>query len=391
MENESCGNVLVMQSGSPSVVLNSALAGVITEALNYEEIAEIYGSLHGIRGILNEELVDLAEESQQTIRGLRSTPGAALGSTADKLQGPEESDRIFEVFRAHNIRYFFCIGDSEAQHIANEIDQLAKQKEYKLHTIGIPASIHNDIPMTDHCPGYGSAIKYLATFIREMSFDHESVSQHDFVSIVEVSGSWLAAGTTLAKHRNEPSDAPHFILFPEIPLDSEVLLEKLRDLLKNQRYALIVTTEQMGTSLQSLVEKHLSVKTNLCQLGPSQRMAAHCASKVDHEEAFLCGQAAVKAAINGKSGKMITVIRKDAEPYCVETGLTPLETVLSSVKALPRNWVSENGTSLNYSFVKYATPLLQGEMTSYENQGLPQLVQLNGYRVEAKIPAGKMM
>jgi 6-phosphofructokinase len=217
---ELVGNVLVGQSGGPTSVINASLAGIVAEALNNESIEEIYGGLNGVLGILQEDIVDLASESQQQIRALRHTPGAALGTCRYKLKKQADFERVIEVFKAHNIRYFFYIGGNDSQDTADKISKLAQQQGYELRVIGVPKTIDNDLTGTDHCPGYGSVIKYLSTTIREMACDNEAMGQGDLVSIVEVMGrsaGWIAAGTALAKRRDHPHDPPHLILLPEVP------------------------------------------------------------------------------------------------------------------------------------------------------------------------------
>ena len=185
---ELVGNVLVGQSGGPTSVINASVAGIVAEALNHECIEEIYGTLNGVLGLLQEDLVDLASESQQQIRALRHTPGAALGTCRYKLKKQADFDRVLEVFKAHNIRYFFYIGGNDSQDTADKISKLAQQQGYELRVIGVPKTIDNDLPITDHTPGYGSVIKYVATTVRELACDNEAMGQGDLVSIVEVMG-----------------------------------------------------------------------------------------------------------------------------------------------------------------------------------------------------------
>src|SRR3954465_14428227 len=213
---ELVGNVLVGQSGGPTSVINASVAGIISEALNHECVEEIYGALNGVLGILQEDLIDLASESQQQIRALRHTPGAALGTCRYKLKKQQDFERVLEVFKAHNIRYFFYAGGNDSQDTADKISKLAQQQGYELRVIGVPKTIDNDLPVSDHCPGYGSVIKYLVTSLRELAGDNEAMGQGDLVPIVEVMGrsaGWIAAGTALAKRRDHPHDPPHLI-FP---------------------------------------------------------------------------------------------------------------------------------------------------------------------------------
>ncbi len=414
---ELTGNCLVAQSGGPTCVINSSLAGAVSEALNYECIEEIYGGLSGVLGILNEEFVDLAAESQQTIRGLRYTPGAALGTCRYKLKKQQDFDRILQVFEAHNIRYFFYAGGNDSQDSADKISKLADQRGYDLRVIGIPKTIDNDLVHTDHCPGYGSVIKHICTTVRETACDNAAMGQGDFVSILEVMGrssGWIAAGAALAKGRDQPHDPPHLIYLPEVAFSPEKFVEDVQRVLRREKYCLIVVGEGLvdkdgnyvsttsagtdsfghaalggaGDYLRNLLEENVSgIKARAARLGYIQRAAASHLSKTDSDEAFLVGQAAVRAAINGETDKMVTLLRGDSEQYTCETGLAPLAEVANGVKELPRDWVHEDGVSMNHQFYKYALPLIQGEVPiPYEN-GLPQFVKLKKERVKKRLEA----
>jgi len=416
MAEELVGNVLVGQSGGPTAVINASLAGVVSEALNHECIEEVYGALNGVLGILQEDLIDLASESQQAIRGLRHTPGAALGTVRYKLKKQQDFERVLEVFKAHNIRYFFYAGGNDSQDTADKISKLAQQQGYDLRVIGVPKTIDNDLIVTDHCPGYGSVIKYISTTIREIASDNAAMGQHDLVQIVEVMGrnaGWIAAGAALAKRRDHPHDAPHIILLPEVPFSADKFVEDVKRVLKREKYCLIVVGEglvdadgnyvaaadktdafghaQLGGAaefLQNLVEEHVTgVKARTVKLGSAQRAAAHCSSKTDNDEAFLAGQAAVQAAVDGQTDKMVTLIRGDGDHYTVETGLVPLSEIANGVKKLPREWINEDGISMNFQFLRYAQPLIQGEVTVPYDNGLPALVHLEKRRVDKTLPA----
>ncbi|MDR0352852.1 MAG: 6-phosphofructokinase [Opitutaceae bacterium] len=409
---ELVGNVLVGQSGGPTTVINASIAGVVSEALNHECIEEIYGSLNGVLGILNEEFVDLASESQQTIRGLRHTPGAALGTCRYKLKKIQDFERVLEVFKAHNIRYFFYAGGNDSQDTADKISKLAQEQGYDLRVIGIPKTIDNDLPVTDHCPGYGSVIKYICTTVREVACDNEAMGQRDLVQIIEVMGrnaGWIAAGAALAKRRDHPHDPPHLIYLPEVAFTTEKFVADVQHVLKRENYCLIVVGEglvdpdgnyisaddktdafghaQLGGAadyLQSLVEQHLpGVKARTVKLGMAQRAAAHAGSKADADEAFLAGQAAVKAAVlEAETDKMVTLVRGDTDHYSCETGLAPLADIANGVKKLPREWINEDGVSMSHQFVRYAQPLIQGETAVPHETGLPVYARLDKIRVD---------
>lgn len=409
---ELVGNCLIGQSGGPTAVINASVAGVVAEALNHSSIEEIYGSLNGVLGLLNEDFVDLAAESQQAIRGLRCTPGAALGTCRSKLKKAQEFERVLAVFKAHNIRYYFHIGDADSQETAAKVSETAKAQDYELRVIGIPKTIENDLPATDHCPGYGSAIKYIASTVKELSLDADSMGQGDLVTIMEVMGrnsGWLAAGASLAKRRDHPNDPPHLVYLPEVPFTNEKFVEDVRRVLKREKHCVVVAGEGLvdkdgnyvsvenngtaesqlggiGEYLKDLVEGQVGAKARVARLGVTQRAAAHLASKTDADEAFLVGQAAVKAAVGGETDKLVTLVRGDGDNYTCETGLSALSDVVGNLKKLPKEWVNEDGVSLNFQFFRYATPLIQGEVTvPYEN-GLPSYVRLGKEGVDKTLP-----
>ncbi len=413
---ELVGNVLVGQSGGPTSVINASVAGLIAEALNHECIEEIYGTLNGVLGILQEDLIDLASESQQQIRALKYTPGAALGTCRFKLKKQADFDRILEVFKAHNIRYFFYIGGNDSQDTADKISKLAQAQGYELRVIGVPKTIDNDLPGTDHCPGYASAIKYIATSVREVALDNEAMGQGDLVSIIEVMGrsaGWIAAGAALAKRKDHPQDPPHLIYLPEIPFDQAKCIEDVKRILKREKFCLIVVAEGLvdengnyvaanaatdafghaqlggaGDALAEIIGANVpGAKVRVAKPGLLQRCAAHSASKTDADEAFMAGEAAVEAAIAGETDKMVTLLRGDKEAYSCETGLTPLSEVANSIKKLPREWINEDGTSMNFQFLRYAQPLIQGEIVLPHDGGVPVFARLEKVRVDKVLPA----
>ena len=413
---ELVGNLLVGQSGGPTAVINSSVAGVVSEALNHSCIEEIYGGLNGVLGILNEEFIDLASESQQTIRGLRYTPGAALGTCRYKLKKQQDFERVIEVFKAHTIRYFFYAGGNDSQDTADKISKLAQQMGWEMRVIGVPKTVDNDLVSTDHCPGYGSVIKFVSSLVRELACDHEAMGQGDLVSIVEVMGrsaGWVAAGASLAKRRDHPHDPPHIIALPEVPFDSEKFLEDVRRVLKREKFCLVVVGEGLvdkdgnyvstatgtdafghaqlggaGDYLASLVDAGIpGVKSRVCRFGHAQRAAAINASKTDSDEAFMAGQAAVKAAVNGETDKCVILVRGDTDQYSCETALVPLSEIANGVKALPKEWINEDGVSMNFQFSRYALPLIQGEVQVPFENGLPAFVRLEKVGVDKLLPA----
>jgi 6-phosphofructokinase 1 len=416
MSTELTGNVLVAQSGGPTAVINASLAGVIDEALNHECIEEIYGGLNGIQGILKEELIDLAEESQQVIRGLRYTPSSALGTCRYKLRKDSDYARVIEVFKAHNIRYFFYIGGNDSQDTADKISKTAAASGWEMRVIGIPKTVDNDLVMTDHTPGYGSVIKEAASVVKELACDAEAMAQHDMVYILEVMGrnaGWIAAGASLAKRRDVPSDPPHLIYLPEVAFEPNKFLDDVANVLKTQKYCLIVVGEGLvddsgnyistssgstdsfghsqlggaGDYLKGLIDQHISgIKTRSVRPGHAQRAAATGASQTDNNEAYLCGKAAVEAAIDGVTDKMITLVRGDTDHYTCETGLSDLSEVANGIKHIPADWINPDGISMSHKFVKYALPLIQGEVVVPRDQGVPSFVRLARNLVSKTLP-----
>jgi ATP-dependent phosphofructokinase / diphosphate-dependent phosphofructokinase len=412
---ELVGNVLVGQSGGPTAVINASVAGIVAEALNHSCVEEIYGALNGVLGILQEDIIDLAAESQQQIRALRHTPGAALGTCRYKLKKTQDFERVLEVFKAHNIRYFFYIGGNDSQDTADKISKLAQEQGYELRVIGVPKTIDNDLASTDHCPGYGSVVKYLATSVREIACDNEAMGQGDLVSIVEAMGrsaGWIAAGASLAKRRDHPHDPPHIILLPEVPFNQEKVLEDVRRVLKREKYCLIVVAEGLvdadgnylaadaatdafgharlggaGEALAEIVEAAIpSVKVRVARPGLFQRAASHCAAKVDVDEAFMAGQAAVRAGVAGETDKMVTLVRGETDHYTCETGLAPLSEIANGVKKLPREWINEDNISMNFQFLRYAQPLIQGEVSLPHDAGVPIYARLDKVRIDKTLP-----
>src|SRR5512136_1260711 len=311
---ELVGNLLVAQSGGPTSVINASLAGVIQEAGRNEGIEEIYGGANGILGILNEDLIDINDEKAKTIEGLRYTPAAGLGTCRYKIdfkRKPEKAakdmDRLFEVFQAHNIRYFFYIGGNDSQDTSHKIHEEAVKRGYEMRVIGVPKTIDNDLPHTDSCPGYGSVIKYAATTVMEVGLDVASMATDDgSCCIIEVMGrsaGWIAAGTVLAK-RGNPANPPHIILLPELAYDREKFLAKVKETVQAYKYCVVVASEgikypngeEIGADktrldafghpvlagaaeiIKEYIQDKLSTKTRTVLLGYAQRAGAHCAS-----------------------------------------------------------------------------------------------------------------
>jgi ATP-dependent phosphofructokinase / diphosphate-dependent phosphofructokinase len=420
---ELVGNLLVAQSGGPTAVINSSVAGVMAEAGKHGCIEEIYGGLNGIFGILNEDIIDLQDEKQKTIDSLRYTPAAALGTCRYKInsaknpeQAAKDMDRLFEVFQAHNIRYFFYAGGNDSQDTSNKIHGESVKRGYEVRVIGVPKTIDNDLPHTDHCPGYGSVIKYNAATVAEIGLDVGSMATDDgSCCIVEVMGraaGWIAAGTVLAKQGN-PDNAPHIILMPEIALDEAAFLAKVKETIAKLKYCVVVVGEGLQNAageeigadkskvdsfghavlsgaadkLAEIIQGKLNLKTRTVKLGYAQRCAAHYASAVDAETAFKCGEAAVRAAIDGQSGFMVKIVRTVGVKTYFGTALQDLKDIANVEHFLPRDWVSADGFMPNEKFVEYALPLIEGEVIPPTENGLPKYAVLEKIAIEKVLPA----
>ena len=419
---ELSGNLLVAQSGGPTAVINSSVAGVIQQAGKHECIEQIYGGLNGIEGILKEDLIDLQEETNKTIEGLKYTPAAALGTCRYKIdfkkrpeQAAKDMDRLFQVFQAQNIRYFFYVGGNDSQDTAHKIHEEAIKRGWEMRVIGIPKTIDNDLPHTDHCPGYGSTVKYNGATVTEIAFDVGGMATDEGACcIIEVMGrsaGWIAAGSVLAKRH--PDAAPHIVLVPEIPLDEEAFFKRVREVVDRLKYCVVVVGEGLKNKageeiaadksrldafghpvlsgaaehLEDMVTERLKLKTRSVKLGYAQRAAGHFASATDILEASACGEEAVKAAVDGQSGFMVKIVRVQNSPYKWSLGLQPLGDIANVEHLIPRDWMTDDGFLPNEKFIEYARPLIEGEVKFPIEGGLPKYAILEKVRIEKKLPA----
>ncbi len=405
------GNCIVAQSGGPTAVINSSACGVIQEAMKHPEIEGVYAAYNGILGVLNEEIFDLRKEEPETIEGLRTSPAAALGSCRYKVRKEEDFEKILEVFQKYNIRYFFYIGGNDSMDTADKVNKLAKSKGYEFRAVGVPKTIDNDLAFTDHTPGYGSVIKYLGTMVMEAGRDTEALYTTDTVNVIEAMGrnaGWIAAGTALAKRDEE--DAPHIILLPEVPFDKEAFKERVKYYLDKIGRAVIVVSEgtknpdgsyiaeqkgefakdafghtQLGGAanyIKELIEQEVKVKARFAIPSTIQRNGIHFASKTDSDEAYMVGQRAVQHAIEGVTGKMVTLERVSNDPYKCETGLVELSKVANGEKYFPKEWISEDGFFVTNEFIKYAKPLIQGEVKPVIREGLPYFIRFKRHFIK---------
>jgi 6-phosphofructokinase 1 len=419
--SELIGNLLVAQSGGPTSVINASLAGVIQEAQKHKRIDNIYGGLNGILGILNDQLIDLNQERAETIEALKHTPAAALGTCRYKIdfkknpqRAARDMDRLFQVFQAHRIRYFFYAGGNDSQDTADKIHQEAIKRAYEMCVIGVPKTIDNDLPHTDHCPGFGSVAKYNASTVMEIAADVSSMATDDgSCCIIEVMGrsaGWIAASAVLAKR--EPDGAPHIILLPEIRFNEAAFLAKVKATVDKLRFCIVVVGEGLKNPdgseysadktrldafghpvlsgaaelLAELVFGKLNTKTRSVKLGYAQRCAAHYASATDAAEAVACGETAVRAAVAGKSGFMVKLVRAPGERYCWTTDLHPLGEIANVENLVPRDWLSDDGFMPNEKFIQYARPLIEGQVKVTTDNGLPKFAILAGKPVEQLLP-----
>jgi len=413
------GNIIVAQSGGPTAVINSSVCGVIQEAMKSDLMYRVLGASNGILGVLTEELFDISAEKAETIEGLKRTPAAAIGSCRHKLKSLEESradfQRIVDVFEAHNVRYFFYAGGNDSMDTADKVNKLAKSSGYELVCMGVPKTIDNDLAYTDHCPGYGSVAKYVATCAMEAGRDTEALYTADTCSILEVMGrnaGWIAAATGLARRCDE--DAPHLIYLPEAAFSLEKFVADVKQTLKQFKRAFIVAGEglkdadgnyitadtgqfakdsfghaQLGgvaEILKSVVESEVGIKARFNKLGTNQRSAMHFASLTDVNEAYMCGQAAVKAALAGENGKMVTLVREDGPKYKCTTGLAALADVANGEKKVPSEFINQAGNGITEAMKDYVRPLVMGEAPiTVGADGLPVFMRFERKLLEKKL------
>jgi len=414
-------NAIVAQSGGPTAVINSSACGIIQQAMKTDKIDRIFGATNGILGVLHEELFDITAEDSQAIEALKRTPAAALGSCRYKLKSLEESkadfERILDVFKAHNIHYFFYIGGNDSMDTADKVNKLAESSGYELVCIGVPKTIDNDLAYTDHCPGYGSVAKYVATSAMEAGRDNEALYTTDTCTILEVMGrnaGWIAAATGLAA--KTPEDAPHLIYMPEVPFSFDKLINDVREVLKRLGRVFIVAGEglknekgeyitadtgafsrdsfghvQLGgvaDILKVVIEKEVGIKARWNKLGTNQRSAMHFASLTDVNEAYMCGKAAVEYALQGVNGKMVTLVREDGPTYKCTNGLVDLIDVANGEKKVPMEYINREGNGITDAMRDYVRPLVQGEApVTIGEDGLPVYMRFERKPVEKKLPA----
>ena len=411
-------NAFYAQSGGVTAVINASAAGVIeTARAHRDRIGKLLAGRNGILGALHEELIDTAKESKATIAALKHTPGGAFGSCRFKLKSIEESraeyERLIEVFRAHDIGYFFYNGGGDSQDTAWKVSQLSERMGYPVTCIGVPKTVDNDLPVTDCCPGFGSVAKYVATSTREAGLDVASMAETSTkVFILEVMGrhaGWIAAAAGLAQQ--ERDDPPHLILFPEIPFEKEKFLARVDATVKRVGYCVVVVSEgahyadgtfladagsqdafghtQLGgvaPTLAALVKDELGHKYHWAVADYLQRSARHVASATDVEQAYAVGRAAVEFALAGRNAVMPTIVRGKGQRYRWSIGEAPLSKVANVERKLPRRYISRDGFGITPSARAYLAPLIRGEAETPWRDGLPVTARPKRVLVPKKLP-----
>ena len=412
-------NAFYAQSGGVTAVINATACGVIETAREKrDKIGRVLAGRNGIIGALTEDLIDTSQESAEAISALRYTPSGAFGSCRYKLNSVEKNraayQRLLEVFRAHDIGYFFYNGGGDSQDTSNKVAQFARDAGYALSCIGIPKTVDNDLPVTDCCPGFGSVAKYVAVSIREAGFDVASMAKTSTkIFVMEVMGrhaGWIAAAGGLAQQ--VPGDAPHLILFPEITFDEDAFLARVKDCVERYDYCAIVVSEglknqqgqfiaEAGTRdafghaqlggvapvIANPVKQRLGYKYHWAVADYLQRAARHIASKTDVEQAYALGRAAVELAMAGKNAVMPIIVRISDEPYRWEIGETALSTVANVERKMPREFISADGFGITAACRRYLQPLIQGEDYPPYANGLPSYVRLKNLAVPKKLAA----
>ena len=408
-------NAFYAQSGGVTSVINASACGVIETANKSNEINKVLCGLNGILGALNENLIDSSKETKSTISKLKNTPGGAFGSCRFKLQDPNtqkaEYARLFEVFAAHNIGYFFYNGGGDSQDTTYKVSKMANELNFPIRCIGIPKTVDNDLPYTDCSPGFGSVAKYVATSTLEAGLDVKSMAETSTkVFILEVMGrhaGWIAAASCLAIRKRK--DPPHIILFPEVPFEEEKFISTVKNIVNQYGYCVVVASEgtkyrtgkfladsgstdafghkQLGGVAPILSQKisKIGLKNHWAVADYLQRSARHIASKTDLEQAYAVGSHAVKLAVSGKNALMPIIERLSDDPYKWKIGTVSLKNVANVEKTVPRNFISKNGFNITAAGRRYLNPLILGEAPIPFSRGVPEVAELRNILVKQKL------
>ncbi len=409
------GACMFGQSGGPTSVINASAAGVVQEALKQGTITKVYGAAHGIKGMLEEKFYDMSKEDPYELDLLKFTPSSALGSVRYKLKHYDEDEtdykKLLEVFRKYNIKYFFYNGGNDSMDTCNKVSNYMKKVGYECRVMGVPKTIDNDLWGTDHCPGYGSAAKYIATSTMEVYHDAR-VYDTGMITILEVMGrnaGWLTAATALALYKG---NGPDLIYLPEIPFNMEKFLDDVNTVYKQNQKVIVAVSEgardengkyvaelnlngelckdsfghaQLGGTasiLANLTRQKIAKKVRGIEFSLLQRCAAHIGSLTDMNEAYLAGQMAVRHAVEGKSDYMVAFEREEDPEYKCNIKLVNLKDVANTEKKIPLEWIIKEGNNLTSDFVKYALPLIQGESKPPIEDGLPRFARLKKVRAQ---------
>lgn len=401
-------NLIVGQSGGPTAVINSSLYGVVSEGFAHsDQIGHVYGMVNGIEGFLNDTILDFAKELPgEKLEYLKTTPGAYLGSCRYKL--PEDLKdpvypRLFQKFQEMNIGYFFYIGGNDSMDTVSKLSRYAETIESDIRFIGIPKTIDNDLVLTDHTPGFGSAAKYVASTVREISVDASVYDNKKSVTIVEIMGrhaGWLTAASVLA--RKFDGDNPVLIYLPEVAFDPDAFIEKVKASLEHTSNLVVCISEGIndgngtfvcelasdvgvdtfghkmltgsGKYLENLVKDRIGVKVRSIELNVCQRCSSSMLSKTDQKEAIASGAYGVKCAVEGATGKMIAFRRSQlaSGDYCIDYVMEDVNLICNQEKTVPLEWISKDGSDIKDDFIRYAAPLILGEVTVPTEEGLPK-------------------
>ena len=413
-------NALYAQSGGVTAVINATAGALILEARKNKNIGKVFAAENGILGVLREELIDTSKESLSSIESLSYRPGGVFGSCRFKLKDLEisekEYERLIKVFKAHNIGYFFYNGGNDSADTAFKVSQIGKKLNYPIQCIAIPKTVDNDLVLTDCCPGFGSAAKYIATSTMEASLDVQSMSETSTkVFILEVMGrhaGWMAASSVLARTSNE--DAPHIILLPEVTFNQKDFLVLVKQVVAKHGYCVIVVSEGVKNSkgkflaesdrkdafghsqlggiapfISELINNKLKIKNHWAVADYLQRSARHIASRVDLEQAQAVGSFAIKYALAGMNGVMPIIVRNKGSKYKWSIEAAPLSKIANLEKKLPKSFISKNGMNVTQKAIDYLMPLIQGESHPPYKNGIPLTKEFKLIKAEKKLPKWK--